>query len=247
MQAAAYLGDLGGLSAVRELILHDLRGTGSSAIPNSLDTYRGESLVSDVEALRHHLGLDRVDVLGHSASTNLALRYATTHPDRVRRLVLVTPSLTTWGRPVDPGVREQIAGQRSGEAWFPMAFAALQRLLAGSGGGEDVEAIAPFLYGRWDGRAREHHGRRDAQLNRDAAAVYAAADVDDADLLGRRLSEVACPVLLVAGGLDLNSPADAELAGLFRQGSLVVHPRTGHFPWLDDPAEFTSAVDEFLR
>jgi pimeloyl-ACP methyl ester carboxylesterase len=33
MQASAYLGDLGGLSAHRRLVLLDLRGTGASAIP----------------------------------------------------------------------------------------------------------------------------------------------------------------------------------------------------------------------
>src|SRR5213083_797328 len=33
MQASAYLGDLGGLSACRWLVLLDLRGTGESAVP----------------------------------------------------------------------------------------------------------------------------------------------------------------------------------------------------------------------
>lgn len=249
MQAAAYLGDLGGLSATHQLILHDLRGTGSSDIPHSSATYRGESLVGDVEALRQHLELDSVDVLGHSASTNLALRYAIRHPDRIRRLVLVTPSLTVSGIPVDPGVREEIAGQRHGEAWFPTAFAALQRLLAGSGSKEDVEGIAPFAYGRWDHVTREHHALRDAQLNHEAAAVYAAADAEDAALLRQRLAAIARPVLLLAGGLDLNSPASAvgEFAGLFGESSLVVHPRAAHFPWMDDPAEFTKAINGFLQ
>ncbi|CAD5914854.1 exported protein of unknown function [Streptomyces sp. KY75] len=40
MRASAYLGDLGGLSAVRQLVLLDLRGTGESAAPEDPSTYR---------------------------------------------------------------------------------------------------------------------------------------------------------------------------------------------------------------
>ncbi|WP_374005082.1 alpha/beta fold hydrolase [Streptomyces ipomoeae] len=69
---SAYLGDLGGLSAHRQLIRLDLRGTGQSATPEDTASYRCDRLVDDVEALREHLGLDRMDLLAHCAGTNLA-------------------------------------------------------------------------------------------------------------------------------------------------------------------------------
>ena len=50
----------------------------------NLDTY-----VSDVEALRAHLQIDKWVVLGHSWGGMLAMAYAARHPDRVRALVLV--------------------------------------------------------------------------------------------------------------------------------------------------------------
>jgi pimeloyl-ACP methyl ester carboxylesterase len=59
MQASAYLGDLGGLSAHRWLVLLDLRGTGASALPADPTSYRCDRQVDDVEALRMHLGLGR--------------------------------------------------------------------------------------------------------------------------------------------------------------------------------------------
>src|SRR5215211_1501369 len=80
MQASAYLGDLGGLSAHRSLVLLDLRGTGESAVPADPASYRCDRLVDDVEALRTHLGPDRVDVLAHSAGGALALLYAARYP-----------------------------------------------------------------------------------------------------------------------------------------------------------------------
>ena len=76
-----YLGDLGGLGGSRELILPDTRGTGESAVPaDPAATYRCDQLARDVEALRAELGLERIDLLGHSAGGSVALRYAAAYP-----------------------------------------------------------------------------------------------------------------------------------------------------------------------
>jgi len=72
MRASAYLGNLGGLDAHRRLALLDLRGTGDSSVPKDPSTYRCDRLVDDVEALRVHLGLERMDLLAHSAGGSLA-------------------------------------------------------------------------------------------------------------------------------------------------------------------------------
>ena len=59
-RASEYLGDLGGLSRSRQLILPDTRGTGQSADARDPGSYRCDRLAGDVEALRAHLGLDRM-------------------------------------------------------------------------------------------------------------------------------------------------------------------------------------------
>src|SRR5215472_5894617 len=91
-QAVEYLGDLGGLCSHRTLILLDNRGTGASQAPRDPMTYRVDRLVADVEALRDHLGLDRMDLFGHSASGGTCLLYAAGHPDQIDHLVLACPS-----------------------------------------------------------------------------------------------------------------------------------------------------------
>src|SRR6185312_4814653 len=108
-QAVEYLGDLGGLSGLRTLILLDNRGTGASQTPPDLETYRVDRLVQDVEALRDHLGLDRMDLLGHSASGGTCMLYAIEHPHRIDHLLLVDPSLRVVGLPSDRGVDEVLA------------------------------------------------------------------------------------------------------------------------------------------
>jgi pimeloyl-ACP methyl ester carboxylesterase len=48
-RASAYLGDLSGLSAHRQLIMLDVRGTGESAIPADPASYRCDRLVGGVD------------------------------------------------------------------------------------------------------------------------------------------------------------------------------------------------------
>lgn len=248
MQDSAYLGDLGGLSAHRQLIRLDLRGTGGSAVPDDPASYRCDRLVDDVEALREHLGLDRVDLLGHSAGANLAARYAERHPERVTKLLLVTPSTIGVGIPVTGEVRRDTALLRRDEPWFPAAFAALEALFAGTAGADAWQAIAPFFYGRWDEAARAHQAAEAGQRNQVAAAVFGADGAFDPEATRAALARFASPVLLLAGEVDLNSPPPAitEFSRLFPHAELVIQPGAGHFPWLDDADRFVATASTFL-
>ena len=125
MQDSGYLGDLGGLSAHRQLVVPDLRGTGRSATPEDAASYRCDRLVDDVDSLREHLGLDRVDLLAHSAGANLAARYVEGHAERVGKAALITPSVMAVGITITGDVRRETAQLRRDEPWFPATFAAL--------------------------------------------------------------------------------------------------------------------------
>jgi pimeloyl-ACP methyl ester carboxylesterase len=249
MQASAYLGDLGGLSAHRSLVLLDLRGTGESAAPADPTSYRCDRMVDDVEALRAHLGRDRIDLLGHSAGCALAVLHAARHPDRIGRVVLVTPSPLAVGLEITDSDRRQVAELRRGQAWFPEAFAAFERIWSGEATSADWDGIAPFTYGRWDAISKAHHAKEAIQKNPDAAAVYYSAGALDPAATRSALARFPAPVLLVAGEFDVALPPKcaAEYAGLFGQAALVVQPGGGHFPWLDNPEWFTATLTDFLH
>ncbi|ARX88488.1 alpha/beta hydrolase [Streptomyces alboflavus] len=138
---SAYLGDLGGLSAYRRLIVLDLRGTGRSEPPEDPATYRCDRLVDDIEALRAHLALPGIDLLGHSAGANIVTQYAARHPARVGRLVLVAPGSRAVGIAATGEERRALAYSRKGEPWFPAAYTALEAITQGEGG--DWDAVAP--------------------------------------------------------------------------------------------------------
>jgi len=248
MRESAYLGDLGGLSGHRQLIMLDLRGTGKSAIPADPGSYRCNRLVEDVSALQDHLGVDRVDLLGHSAGANIAVQYAARHQRRVDKLVLITPGGRAVDLEPDSDTRREVVKLRQAEPWYAEAAAAFERVAAGSEGEADWEAIAPFFYGHWDAVAQAHWAAGEAQTSGDAAQVFAAEGAFDPAATRAALAAFGSPVLVLAGGLDLQRPPRvvAELAALFSAAQLVVQPGAGHYPWLDDADRFVSAVSAFL-
>jgi len=249
MQASAYLGDLGGLSAHRPLALLDLRGTGESAVPADQSSYRCDRLIDDVEALRVHLGRDQIDLLGHSAGGSLAVLYSARYPNRIGRLALINPSPLVVGLEITDSDRRHVAEQRRAEAWFPDAFAAFERIWSGDVTAADWAAIAPFKYGRWDAVSQAQLAREASERNADAAAVYYSAGALDPQTTRSALAHLRAPVLLVAGEYDVALPPKraAEYAGLFPQAEMAVQPGGGHYPWLDDPEWFVQTLAAFLR
>jgi proline iminopeptidase len=74
--------------AAYRIVLFDQRGCGQSTPHAELRDNTTWHLVSDMEAIRAHLGIERWQVFGGSWGSTLALAYAETHPERVTELVL---------------------------------------------------------------------------------------------------------------------------------------------------------------
>ncbi|MCS0636746.1 alpha/beta hydrolase [Streptomyces sp. LP05-1] len=251
LRPAAYLGDLGGLSAHRRLILPDPPGAGDSAHPAGPDGYCCDRQVAEVEALRVHLGLDRFDLLAHSAAGSLALLYALAHPDRVASLTLVTGGTWCAGIPVTGQDWRDALALRPPEPWYEAARALFDENPAPGRPAPDPEAVRaalqPLMYGRWDNAARAHaESRGPAEPGADAA--YFPAGSGDPAAVRAGLASLDVPVLVLVGEYDaLPTPARAaELAALLPDAEVVVQPGAAHFPWVDDPAAFTRIVTAFL-
>ncbi|MFI6099780.1 alpha/beta fold hydrolase [Lentzea sp. NPDC051213] len=236
MQASSYLGGL----PLGNTVKLDLRGTGESEVAPR-ETYRVDRQVDDVEALRRHLGLDTIRLLGHSAGGTLAILYATRFPQHVKELVLVAPSPRVVGIDVTDADRRAVAEQRAGEPWFEEAFAAFEDIWAGNMTGENFQKIAPFFYGRWDDAAR---ALDDHPTNDEAAREYYSEGAFDPEQIRKALHILDVPTLFIAGEFDVSLPPNRarEYVELIPAAEFVLQPGAGHFPWLDDPVAFAGAV-----
>ena len=248
-RASAYFEDLGGLTEQRTLVLLDGRATGASEVPADPSTLRFDRLAEDVDALRRHLGEERVDLLGHSAGAVVAQAYAAAHPDRLRSLLLVTPSDHLQGgtRADVPGIR----ASRSSEPWYAEAAEA-QAALADAAPAQRqalVRATRPFLYGRWDERTQAHAASADRQSSRRAELGFGAGGEDvDVPALLAAVAALDAPVLVVGAERDAATGLDSvhAVAACFSRAKTAVVPGAGHFPWVDEPAAFRAVVDPFL-
>lgn len=248
---AAYLGDLGGLDAERQLVVPDGRGTGDSPTAEDPTAYAFPRLAEDLEALRAHLGLERFALLAHSAAAATAQAYAATRPERLGRLVLVCPGSRLQGEL--PEDARQIFEARADEAWWPDVSAAVRQLAETS----DLEEVrdlllraAPLAYGRWDEPQRAHAATEGDQLGPvPRAGFWQGVDDHARQTLLTALAKVTCPVLVVTGDRDAVSGMRAGelVAASFPDARLHPLHQVGHYPWVDAPDAFRDLVEDFLR
>jgi pimeloyl-ACP methyl ester carboxylesterase len=66
---------------------------------------------------------------------------------------------------------------------------------------------------------------------------------------GKRLAEVRAATLVTAGRFDPQMPlaCACELADVIRDARLVIFERSGHYPFVEEPEEFWTNVNRFLR
>ncbi|WP_380283679.1 alpha/beta fold hydrolase [Kitasatospora purpeofusca] len=230
------LGDLGGLDGFRTLVMLDGRAAGRSATPTDRASCAFTAQARDVEELRRRLGIERLDVLAHSAGTLTAQAFAADRPERLGRLVLVTP----------PGLVSRDVEEAE-------VAAIRARRADGPGSAEALAAGAqPWSYGAWSEAARRHHEAeagypqppswlREAFYVRPASEAAAAAET-------ARRAAVSSPVLVVAGAEDGVAGVDTprRVAACYPAGRLEVLAGCGHWPWVDGPTAFRDLVAGFL-
>jgi len=99
------------LSARHQVIAPDLQGHGRTAdIDRPIDI---RLMADDIAACIDHLGLDKPDVVGYSLGGGVAFQVAVRHPDKVRRLVMVSANVR---RDAIPAVMLEQQSQVSGAA-----------------------------------------------------------------------------------------------------------------------------------
>jgi proline iminopeptidase len=249
--SARYFGDLPELAAERTLLFLDPRGTGDSDRSSDRSAYDLEQYAADVEAVREHLGLETLDLLGHSHGGFVAMTWAGMHPERVGRLVLANtaPRFTDTIREA----RRRRVASHEGSPYFEDALEALRAHQEGRyRNDEELAALyereLPLLVpNEMDADAVVHAFRR-AGTNADALRYFndhIAAGMDQRPVLAR----VEAPTLVLTGELDPFGESTArEIADALPSATLVVLAGADHFPFLEpgNSAVWARSVIEFL-
>ncbi len=249
--SAAYFGSLDELAAERTLLLLDPRGTGASDRPADSSAYALEEYAADIEALREELGLDRLDVLGHSHGGFVAITWAGTHPERVGRLVLAATA-PRFTDAIRARRRERVAAH-AGQPYFADAIAALEDQQAGRYGsdaelGALYERAGPVLVPPGGDLGPIAAAFRSGGISADAMRHFnerVAATMDLRPLLAR----ITAPTLVITGEIDpFGGPTCDEIAAALPNPTVVTIPGADHFPVLepDHRAPWSRAILDFL-
>ena len=240
--------------ALYKVVLFDQRSCGRSTPHASeptvdLSANTTGHLVSDIERLRGHLGIDRWLVWGGSWGSTLGLAYAEAHPERVTEMILVSV-VTTTAREVEWVTRAMgrifpaewatfrdgvPASDRDGN--FAAAYA---RLLHDSD--PAVRDRAARAWCTWEDThvatvpGYEHDDRYDDPRFRLCFARLVthywanAAFLDDGQLLRDATLLAGIRGVLITGRLDVSGPPDVawELARRWPDAELVIVDDAGH-------------------
>ena len=85
----------------RQIIMYDQLGCGKSAVPSQPELWTAETWVNELIALREHLGLDEVHLLGQSWGGMLEIIYVCDYaPKGIKSMVLSStlPSAKLWAQ-----------------------------------------------------------------------------------------------------------------------------------------------------
>jgi proline iminopeptidase len=244
-------GDLPELAAQRTLLLLDPRGTGGSDRPADASAYELEDYAADVEAVREQLGLEQLDLLGHSHGGFVAMTWAGSHPERVGRLVLAS----TASRFTDTirEARRQRVGSHQGQPYFEDALDALRAHQEGRyATDEELAALyrreAPLFAAPGVDVTVVVDALARAGNNADALRHFnehVAAGMDQRALLAR----IDAPTLVITGEADpFGGPSAPEIADALPRPTLAVLPGADHFPFLepDHRLAWSRTVLDFL-
>ena len=245
--SAAEFRDFAGLDDTFELLLFSPRGSHGS---DPADEYALRSYVQDLEELREHLGVDRLDLLGFSHGGIVAMAYAAAFGQRIRRLVLAA-TLAVWGDEAEAAMQRTIETRRE-EPWFAEAQKAIEEEQAGEFSSAEelvanVQRQMPLYFHHWEGNEK---------IGRELAADFAKAEplhyfntVEFPTFdLRPDLRTIEAPTLVLVGDDDLIAgPVSADAMVRARPDARLVTIRdSGHFLYVEQPEAFRAALTDFL-
>ena len=244
--AAEFL-DFAGLDDTFELLLFSPRGSHGS---DPADDYALQSYVADLEALREHLDVDQLNLLGFSHGGCVAMGYAAARPARIRRLLLVD-TLAVWGEEAEAAMVRAI-DRRRGEPWFAEAQRAIEEEQAGEFSSVE-ELIAnlqrqiPLYFHRWEGNEKVGLILAEDFAHAEPLHHFNTVEFPTFDLRPQ-LRGIKVPTLVVVGDDDfIAGPVCAE--AILRElpdGRLVTIADSGHFVYVEQPEAFRTALTDFL-
>jgi proline iminopeptidase len=210
--------------------------------------------LADIERIRHLLKQEKLILIGHSYGAFLATLYAFEFPERVEKLVLISPA-DVLSLPSAYGGMDQIKNYLSAEEQDKF----------------DAFVKEYFNYGTIFQKSEEELARINGGFGKfylaalEKKGIHAAGGTEPTQGIGgwtvhalylslgmkydlrEYLNRIQAPVLVIHGARDIQpEAASQQFAALVQKGIFKVIAGASHFAFEETPEEFASAIRDFL-
>jgi proline iminopeptidase len=228
----------------RHVIFYDQRGTGASRHlrPGAAQTM--DAQVSDLEAVRASLHVDKVDFIGDSYGGLLASAYAAAHPEHVHSLILSDSAAPGFSKlhprleEIFPDIIAKTKEQADKLRGQPNSDAEIA----------DLDLRAHFRMIFYSKELCDRYLANAPDLG-SASATGEAVSKAVADLdLTPQMAHFHFPTLVIQGRFDLNVTPDISwtVAHTIPGAQLVWFEKSGHLPYYEEPDKYVTVVNRFL-
>jgi proline iminopeptidase len=239
------------LAKSNKVIFYDQRGNGKSVM-DKIDSsnFTVELMVEDLEALRIEFEIDKLNIIGHSWGGLLAMYYAVTYPDNVKRLILVDAATVNTDLLIKsyknqitrftPEEWEYVQKLWNSQAYMdgdPKVHNEAMKLSEGKVFSnkaviDEYMSVASF---------NEQTAKNAVALNELSTGMKLNIHVQD------QLSKITCPTLLINGKDDFIVKKAPKLAHkLIQNSELVFIEGAGHYPHIEQREIFNTVINEFI-
>lgn len=228
------------------VIAPDMRGFGESDKPST--GYDKRTVAQDIYELVHQLGFKKIHLVGHDIGLMVAYEYAVSHPDEVKKLVVMEaaipglglealqdtarfPHLWHFGFFIAPGVAESLV--TGNEEMFLRYF--IQHLAY------DASAVTDEDIKHYSNNMKSPGGLRGGLEH------YRAFNVDAINNKKNSLTKLQMPVLGIGGSHGMGSHVGELMKPLAKNVQTAVIERSGHWIPEEQPEQLASLLLNFLN
>ena len=237
------------LSKKYKLIFLDQRGNGLSSFPTD-SSFTFDDYVNDIDVVLNELNIKKPIILGHSFGGLLASLYASAHPDKVQKLILVTPA------PLNSMYFEKTFNnrERKRNEEDTKKLVKLMSSKAFVEGDTSVFKQAMILADKINvvdtNKIREifSHLNFTPQKAKNLLVIESIVEKNFWNMdVSEKLHNIKSPTLIIHGSAD-NIPLESDQLYMdnIDKAYLVVIKNSGHYPFAEQPVDFMFQVTNFL-
>ncbi len=242
-----------------KVVLFDNIGRGRSDRLKDPKKYTVERDADDIEAIRQHLGVEKIRLIGHSYGGMPAIAYSVKYGDHLERAVLsdTLHSGEAFQQNIDSC--NFTSKNQFPEAWDKLMELRKKGVLSAA---DEYDALYSnnlnglYWYDQSNGAKMFRSADPKDGGNGD---VYSAMIGEDPEWkVGgtmkrfdprRAMTKVKVPMLVCVGRYDrvATPKVSWEISRLYPNATLIVFEKSGHRPWVEETEAYFKAVEEFLK